>query len=124
MIEESRALFIQIAENIESTIVNGSLEEDSRAPSTNELASFYSVNPATAAKGLTMLADKGLLTKKRGIGMFVTPGAREKLRAERRAVFGERFIDPLMAEAAALGLKAAEVITMIKERCHEPSCAH
>ncbi|GAA1362128.1 MULTISPECIES: GntR family transcriptional regulator [Brevibacterium] len=116
MIEEGRALFLQIAENIENTIVDGSLAEESRAPSTNELAAFYRVNPATAAKGLTVLADKGLLTKKRGIGMFVTAGAREKLRAERRAVFAERYVEPLMVEAATIGLNAGEVIAMVKDR--------
>jgi DNA-binding transcriptional regulator YhcF (GntR family) len=49
-----------------------------------------------------MLVDKGILAKRRGIGMFVEPGARELL-TERRAAFADRFIQPLIAEARTLG---------------------
>ena len=76
MIDEGRPLFVQIAESVEDSIVDGSLGDDDRAPSTNELAAFYRINPATAAKGVNMLVDKGILVKRRGIGMFVAPGAR------------------------------------------------
>ena len=106
MIEEGRALFLQIAERVEDSIVDGSLPEESQAPSTNELASFYRINPATAAKGVNMLVDKGVLYKRRGIGMFVSPGARALLRAERRATFADRFVEPMLAEARTLGLGA------------------
>ena len=50
----------------------------------NELAAFYRINPATAAKGINVLADDGLLEKRRGIGMFVATGARQRLLARRR----------------------------------------
>ena len=76
MIEEGKPLFLQIAENVEDAILDGALPEDSRAPSTNELAAFHRINPATAAKGVNMLVDKGVLVKRRGIGMFVAPARR------------------------------------------------
>ena len=50
MIEEGRALFLQIAESVEDSIVDGSLAEEAQAPSTNELAAFHRINPATAGK--------------------------------------------------------------------------
>ena len=78
MIDDGRPLFLHIAEAIEDSIVDGTLGEDEQAPSTNELAGFYRINPATAAKGVTLLADKGILLKRRGIGMFVAPGARDR----------------------------------------------
>ena len=56
-------------------IADGTLPEGERVPSTNELAAFYRINPATAAKGISMLTDDGLLEKRRGIGMFVAAGA-------------------------------------------------
>src|SRR5690606_4714742 len=84
-IDGSSPLFLQIAEQVEDSIVDGNLAEEDQAPSTNELAAFYRVNPATAAKGLNLLVDKGVLYKRRGIGMFVTQGARAALLAERRA---------------------------------------
>ena len=99
-----RALFLQIAESVEDSIVDGSLAEESRAPSTNELAAFYRINPATAAKGIAMLVDKGVLTKRRGVGMFVATGARDLLRRERQTAFADRYLDPLLIEAARLGL--------------------
>ena len=68
VIDETKPLFTQIAEKVEDSILNGTLPELSRAPSTNELASFYSINPATAAKGVNILVDEGILYKRRGIG--------------------------------------------------------
>lgn len=116
MIEEGKALFVQIAESVEDSILDGSLAEDTRAPSTNELAAFYRINPATAAKGVNMLVDKGVLTKRRGIGMFVAPGARTRLLTERRSAFADRFIQPLLTEARALGLGPDDLARLVLER--------
>ncbi|GAA3918993.1 GntR family transcriptional regulator [Microbacterium invictum] len=116
MIDEGRALFLQIAESIEDSIVDGSLAEEAQAPSTNELASFHRINPATAAKGISMLTDKGVLYKRRGIGMFVASGARELLLGERRAAFAERYLDPLLAEARTIGLGPEELGRLLTER--------
>lgn len=117
--DEGKPLFMQIAEKVEDSIINGSLAELSRAPSTNELASFYAINPATAAKGVNLLVAKNVIEKRRGIGMFVTEGAREILIAERRAAFSDRFIAPLIAEAATLGLSPDDVTRLIAERTGE-----
>lgn len=116
MIEEGRALFLQIAESVEDSILDGALAEETQAPSTNELASFYRINPATAAKGIAMLTDKGVLYKRRGIGMFVSPGARELLLGERRAAFADRYLDPLLAEARTLGLGPDDIARLLSER--------
>ncbi|MGM1018314.1 MAG: GntR family transcriptional regulator [Actinomycetota bacterium] len=116
MIEEGKPLFLQIAEQIEDSILDGSLDEETKAPSTNELAAFYRINPATAAKGVAMLTDKGVLYKRRGIGMFVAAGAHELVRRERRAAFADRYIDPLIAEARALGLGADDLAALLRER--------
>ncbi|WP_322410582.1 GntR family transcriptional regulator [Microbacterium invictum] len=116
MVEEGRALFLQIAESVEDAIIDGSLDEESQAPSTNELAAFHRINPATAAKGVTMLVDKGVLYKRRGIGMFVAPGARERLLDERRTAFADRYVEPLLAEARKLGLGPADLTALINDR--------
>jgi DNA-binding transcriptional regulator YhcF (GntR family) len=116
LIEEGKPLFVQIAEHIEDSIVDGSLTEQAQAPSTNELAAFYRINPATAAKGVAMLADKGVLHKRRGIGMFVAEGARDLLLGERRSAFADRFVAPLLAEARRIGLDAEDLAALIRER--------
>lgn len=116
MIDDGRPLFVQIAESIEDAILDGSLAEGDRAPSTNELASFHRINPATAAKGVSMLVDKGIVQKRRGVGMFVADGAREVLLGERRAVFADRFIEPLLLEARSLGLGPDDITRLLRER--------
>ncbi|MEV4776732.1 GntR family transcriptional regulator [Microbacterium sp. LWO13-1.2] len=116
MIEEGKPLFLQIAEQIEDSILEGSLAEEAQAPSTNELAAFYRINPATAAKGVAVLTDKGVIYKRRGIGMFVSEGARTLLLGERREVFADRYIDPLLAEARTLGLDASDLAALLTER--------
>jgi len=116
VIEEGRALFLQIAESVEDSIIDRSLAEETQAPSTNELAAFYRINPATAAKGVNMLVDKGVLYKRRGIGMFVAPGARDRLLAERREAFADRYLDPLLAEARKLGLGPDDLSRLLHDR--------
>jgi DNA-binding transcriptional regulator YhcF (GntR family) len=116
VIDDGRALFLQIAQSVEDAIIDGSLAEEARAPSTNELAAFHRINPATAAKGVNMLVDKGVLHKRRGIGMFVAPGARQLLLEERRTTFADRYIGPLLAEARRLGLGADDLGSLIRKR--------
>lgn len=72
---------------IENDILRDVLLEDERVPSTNELAKLYAINPSTAAKGINILVDAGILYKKRGIGMFVNDGAKEVIRTKRKARF-------------------------------------
>ncbi len=111
--DESRPIFQQIAELIENDIISGALPEDTQIPSTNEFAAFHRINPATAGKGVNLLVDEGILYKKRGIGMFVAPGARDHLLAARRERFRTQYVTPLLAEAAKLGLEPEQVAAMI-----------
>ena len=78
---EQKSIYLQISEMIETDILRGILLEEEQVPSTNELAKLYTINPATAAKGVGLLVDEEILYKRRGIGMFVSKGAREKGRA-------------------------------------------
>lgn len=108
-------LFVQVADRLAGEIADGGVAEGERVPSTNELAAFYRINPATAAKGINMLADDGLLEKRRGIGMFVATGARRRLLARRRAEFTQRYVEPLLTEAARLGIDIDELFALIRE---------
>ena len=119
MFDAGRPLFLQIAESIADSIVDGSLAEEEKAPSTNELAAFHRINHATAAKGVASLTDEGILYKKRGIGMFVAAGARERLLAQRRETFARTYVAPLLAEAERLGLSRDDVRHLIEHRSAE-----
>ena len=114
-LDEGTPLFAQVAERLAAEIADGGLAEGERVPSMNELAAFYRINPATAAKGLNLLADDGLLEKRRGIGMFVASGARKRLLAQRREQFASRYVEPLLAEAARLGIGADELLALVRE---------
>lgn len=113
MIDDSRPIFMQIAEMIENDIVDGRLAEEAQVPSTNEFAAFHRINPATAAKGVNRLVDDGILYKKRGIGMFVATGARAVLMGRRREDFYEQFLRPLAREARKLGIDGAQLAAML-----------
>ena len=118
-LDEGTPLFVQVADRLAGQIADGGLAEGERVPSTNELAAFYRINPATAAKGINVLADGGLLEKRRGIGMFVATGARQRLLARRRAEFKQRYVEPLLTEAARLGIDTDELFALIKEAGNE-----
>jgi GntR family transcriptional regulator len=118
VLDDGAPIFSQVADRLAEEIAEGALAEGDRVPSSNELAAFYRINPATAAKGINVLADDGLLEKHRGIGMFVAPGARERLLGARRRRFAERYVVPLVAEASRLGIDADELVALIRETSH------
>jgi len=111
---EDKSIYLQISQMIETDILRGILLEEERVPSTNELAKLYTINPATAAKGINLLVDEGILYKKRGIGMFVATGAAEKIRSRRKQEFYQIRLAELLAEAKSLGITRDELIEQIR----------
>lgn len=115
MFDDRSPIYQQIADKIKEDILSGALGEDEQVMSTNQYASFYRINPATAAKGFHQLIEEGVLYKRRGIGMFVSPQAREKLRTERRERFFEQVVDAMIAEARVIGIPLEDVVRRIEE---------
>lgn len=113
LLNQEKSIYLQIKEMIEQDILRDILLEEERVPSTNELAKLYAINPATAAKGVNLLVDEGILYKKRGIGMFVATGAKEAIRKKRREHFFENYVKDMLTEAANLGISKEELIEMI-----------
>ena len=114
MFDEHSPIYLQIADSISNAVLAGELTADEQVMSTNQYAAFYRINPATAAKGFQMLVDQGILYKKRGIGMFVSPDAREKLLRERRREFFAGRVDPLIVEADILGISRDEIVDRVR----------
>lgn len=113
MDNESEPLFRQIATIIEDAIVDGEFKSGEQIPSTNVLAEFHDINPATARKGMTLLRAAGVVEKRRGIGMFVTDNAKEKIIEERRQDFPGKYLAPLIDEALRLNYSRNELHDLI-----------
>ena len=107
-------IYLQIAQSIENDIVRGVFPEETQIPSTTEVSLTYKINPATVAKGFNLLVDDGLIYKKRGVGMFVSPGAKEHLLERRRTEFYEKYIRSLLEEAERLGIRREDLIDMLE----------
>lgn len=119
ILTQEKSIYIQIKEMIEKDILRNILLEEERVPSTNELAKLYAINPATAAKGVNLLVDEGILYKKRGIGRFVATGAKKQIMEKRKKNFYDDYVKSLMAEAYSLGITRQELIAMIQEAENE-----
>lgn len=111
---QDKPIYIQVREKIEDMILSDQLKEGNQAPSTTQLVDFYKINHVTVLKGVNQLVDEGILFKKRGIGMFVAEGAKEKLIQKRKQSFIEDHVVNLVHEANKLGITEEEIIKYIK----------
>ena len=118
-LNEQTSIYLQIAKMLEDGILRGIYPEDTQVPSTNELARTLCINPATAAKGLNLLSAEGILYKRRGIGMFVAPGAEQAVRAKRKAAFYDSYVRPLVKEGASLAVTGEELLAMVRRAIEE-----
>ena len=114
MFDDRSPIYRQIADQVKADVVSGALDGDEQVMSTNQYAAYYRINPATVAKAFQQLVDEQVLYKKRGIGMFVSPTARDALRARRRETFFADVVDPMVSEARAVGIPIGEVVARIE----------
>ena len=115
MFDERSPIYRQIADQISADVLSGALAADEQVMSTNQYASFYRINPATAAKAFQLLVDEGVLYKRRGLGLFVAPEARATLQDRHRERFYPDVIDPMLQEAEAIGISRDEIINYIAQ---------
>jgi len=118
-IREDKPIFLQLKEELEDCILRGVYPEETQIPSTIELAVSLKLNPATTNRAVNLLVADGILYKKRGIGMFVYPGAREAIAAMRHNAFYEKYVEPLIAECRSLGISKEDLMSMIERGCSE-----
>ena len=112
-LSDDKSIYLQIEEMIEDQILRGILLEEERVPSTNELSRMYAINPATAAKGINLLVERGILYKKRGIGMFVSTGAVKQIVEQRKSNFYQQYVVGLAAEANVLQITKDELLKIV-----------
>jgi len=116
--DDNSPLFLQIKERIEDQIINGALGEDVQVPSTTQIVGFYKINHITVSKGVNLLVDEGILYKKRGVGIFVSKGAKNMLIEKRQQSFLTQYLRPMLAEARKLGISTQTLIEMMKQEEH------
>ncbi|WP_449539038.1 GntR family transcriptional regulator [Ferdinandcohnia sp. Marseille-Q9671] len=110
----TKPIYVQISEWIETEILSGALLEDQKVFSQYQLAEMFQINPATAAKGLNLLADEAILYKKRGLGMFVAPNAKQFILEKRKNQTMKNLVSELVMESERLGVSEEELLTMIR----------
>ncbi|WP_138379316.1 GntR family transcriptional regulator [Luteithermobacter gelatinilyticus] len=77
--KNDQPIYLQLKEQVRTMIMEGTLGEGEALPSVRKVAVEYQINPITASKAYSELVDEGLVEKRRGLGMFVIEGARNKL---------------------------------------------
>ena len=112
--DNEKPIYIQLSEGIEDAILSGAFLEETQIPSTTEISVSYKINPATALKGVNILADNNIIYKKRGVGMFVSKGATEKILEQRKQSFFDAYIKTLLSEAEKLKITKYDIINMIE----------
>ena len=112
--DSMKPIYIQIADWLEMEILSGSIGIDEKIYSQYQLAQMFNINPATAAKGLNILADEDILYKKRGLGMFVSPGANAAIRKRRKHHNLRQLAEELIQEADLLGVSESQLTNLIK----------
>jgi DNA-binding transcriptional regulator YhcF (GntR family) len=109
----TKPIYIQIAEWLETEILNQHFASHDKVYSQYQLAEMFNINPATAAKGITLLAEENILYKKRGLGMFVSANAREMIVQKRKNLNFKNLVVDLVLEAQRLSISREELIQMV-----------
>lgn len=109
-----KPIYVQIAEWLEAEILAGNIALDEKVYSQYQLAQMFNINPATAAKGLNILASESILYKKRGLGMFVAVDAINLVRRRRREHTLRQLALDLVQEAERLRLPEIELLELVK----------
>lgn len=113
--DSSKPIYVQIAEWLETEILRDRIKKDDKVFSQYQLAEMFTINPATAAKGLTILVNEAIVYKKRGLGMFVTSEAKSIIQNKRRTYLLEEKVSNLVKEANYLQIDQQALIDMIKQ---------
>ena len=107
---DSQPIYRQLRDKVVAMILEGVLADGDALPSVRQVAGEFTLNPLTVLKGYQQLVDEGLVEKRRGRGMFVTPGARAQLLADERRRFLEQEWPRVAATIERLGLDASALL--------------
>ena len=112
--QSTTPIYMQLADWLEQEILADRLLPDGKVYSQYQLAEIFNINPATAGKGLTILVEKEILYKKRGLGMFVVANAKQRIIATRKNETLTQLAKELVQEAKRLGVSDEDVMNLIQ----------
>ncbi|MCI5707599.1 MAG: GntR family transcriptional regulator [Odoribacter sp.] len=113
--KDNKAIFLQIADRICDDILLGNFIEESRIPSVREYAALVEVNANTVMRSFDYLQSKDVIYNKRGIGYFVSPGARSRIQSLRKALFLNEEADYFFKQLYTLAISKEELLKMYQE---------
>ena len=109
MFTNDKPIFQQMADRLCDDILAGTYNDDDRIPSVREYAVTLEVNTNTAVKAYEQLSRANVIYNKRGMGYYVTPGAREQILQERRKAFLEQTLPELFRQMRLLDIGIGDV---------------
>ena len=106
----SQPVFLQIRQRLIQMILSGEGDTETPLPSVRRIAADFAVNPLTVTKSYQSLVDLGIIEKRRGLGMFLCPDAKDKLRKHERATFLAQDWPPVKRRIRSLGLELSDLL--------------
>ena len=113
MSHDDRPVYLRLRDTIAEAILDGHYRDGDALPSVRSLAAEHGANPLTVAKAYQTFQDEGLVQVKRGVGMFVAPGAGEALRRSERALFVAEEWPRVVVRMKRLGLEPGDLLERI-----------
>ena len=107
---DDQPIYRQLRDRIVALILDSALGEGEAIPSARTVAAEYRINPLTVLKAYHQLAEEGLVENRRGIGLFVNPGARDQLLKDERRRFLQEEWPKIRARIQRLDLNADELL--------------
>ena len=105
-----KPVYVRLRETIANAILSGRYKDGDSLPSVRALAAEEQANPLTVAKAYQGFQDEGLVLVKRGVGLFVAPGARARLKESERSRFLDEEWPEIRARIQRLGIDPAELL--------------
>ena len=109
--DNSAPIYRQLRDRVVAMILEGVLKEGDPLPSVRTVAAEFRINPITVLKSYQQLVDDRLVEKRRGLGMFVSPGARATLMTDEKQRFLSQDWPRIRANIARLGLSLDDLLS-------------
>jgi len=117
--DQTKPIYLQVAQMIRDSVISGDLPEDSSIPSVRRISVDQGLNPQTVLNATHALVDEGILEKRRGVGIFVKRGARELLRQRELNQLQQHEVPEMVTRARLLGLTVKETVQLVRDNFKE-----